>query len=209
MIPRYQRLMFYCLLAGIVTMASFLFRERQIVRDRWNARIDATPLPAPGMAAATAVTLNLANDSDGTVTPVECQVALPQETSMRARALLDRLTSVYSLPRSAHPLPEGEAVDDVFLLQWPPMSEARERTELAVINLRSSFIDQHPSGAQTEMLSLLSMVGTFHANFPEVAQIRFVVDGKSRETIAGHVDLDRMFPAIDTTISASDRQPAP
>jgi len=84
-----------------------------------------------------------------------------------------------------------------------------ESGEMAVINLRGSFIDQHPSGVETEMLSLLSMLGTLHANFPEIATVRFVVDGKTRDTVAGHVDLSRLYPALDTTAAPADLQPAP
>lgn len=212
MIPRYQKVLFYCLMAGIVTMAIFLFSERQKVRDRWSAKIDSAPLVAPQYSAEKSVTLDLASDRDGTITAVQRQVALPEESSVRARALLDKLAAEYALPRSDHPLPNGAAVDDVFLLKWPTGDQPKAsetRSELAVINLRGSFVNQHPSGVQTEMLSVLSMLGTLHENFPQIAEVRFVVDGRSRETMAGHVDLDREYPAIDTTVAANDLQPAP
>jgi len=212
LIPRYQRVLFYGLLASIVLMALFLFYERERVRKRWLAKVDSTPLTAPAHASETSVIFDLASDRDGTITAVQRQLALPDEASVRARALLERLMAEYALPRSDHPLAGGAAVDDVFLVRLPMAGDTTamdESGEMAVINLRGSFIDQHPSGVETEMLSLLSMLGTLHANFPEIATVRFVVDGKTRDTVAGHVDLSRLYPALDTTAGPADLQPAP
>ena len=190
-------------------MALFLFYERERVRKRWLATVDSTPLVAPVDAHETSVTFDLASDRDGTITAVQSQLALPDEASVRVKALLARLMAEYALPRSDHPLAGGAAVDDVFLVRLPLASDTDETGEMAVINLRGSFIDQHPSGVETEMLSLLSMLGTLHANFPEIASVRFVVDGKSRETLAGHVNFGRLYPAVDTTAGPADLQPAP
>lgn len=212
MIPRYQRVLFYGLLASIVLMALFLFYERERVRKRWLVKVDSTPLTAPAHASETSVIFDLASGRDGTITAVQRQLALPDEASVRARALLERLMAEYALPRSDHPLAGGAAVDDVFLVRLPMAGDTTamdESGEMAVINLRGSFIDQHPSGVETEMLSLLSMLGTLHANFPEIATVRFVVDGKTRDTVAGHVDLSRLYPALDTTAGPADLQPAP
>jgi hypothetical protein len=71
--------------------------------------------------------------------------------------------------------------------------------ELAVINLHSSFVNAHPSGVGVESLTLLSMVGTLHANLPQIEQVRFLVDGQPHETLAGHADLLRTYPSRDTT----------
>jgi len=207
-IPRYQRVLFYVLLAGIVLMAAFLLHERRVAHDRLAAQNDATPLAAPVSNATEPFTLDLASDSDGSVTAVERQIALPTVPSVRARALLERLMAEYALPNSLHPLASGAAVDDVFLLKLPVAAsapspaDAAPEEELAVINLRGSFINDHPSGVEVEMLTLLSIIGTLHANFPRVTQVRFLVDGQPRETLAGHADLERVYPAVDTTVAA-------
>ena len=44
-------------------------------------------------------------------------------------------------------------------------------------------------------MTLLSLIGTLHANMPEVAQVRFLVDGAPRDTLAGHADLTRTYLA--------------
>lgn len=226
MIPRYQRILFYVLIAGIVLMAIFLFYERKRAHDRLTAQMDATPLAAPVETGTDSYTLDLASDKDGSIVAVQRQIALPLEPSVRARALLEKLVAEYALPKSAHPIASGAAIDDVFLLNLPIASTAPENQnadassppasqtqpgpegQLAVVNLRGTFVNEHPSGVEVETLTLLSMLGTLHANFPQITQVQFLVDGQKRETLAGHADLLRVYPVIDTTISHSQLQPA-
>ena len=74
----------------------------------------------------------------------------------------------------------------------------RDTGQLAVINLRSSWCDAHPSGITVETLTLLSVIGTMHANMPQITKIRFLVDGQPRPTLAGNVELDRTYDVVDT-----------
>ncbi len=201
MIPRYQRIVFYTLSVAILLTAAFTIRERQKAHDRVVASNDAMPYIQPVNAQSESVTLDLANDSDGSIISALRDAALPKEPSMRARALLERLFVEYSLPDSPHPLHSGQAVDDVFLLKSPSNSPGL----LAVVNLRGAFADAHPSSIVIEALTIQSIIGTLHANLPEIAQIRFLVDGQPRETLAGHADLIRTYTAIDT--SATMLQP--
>jgi hypothetical protein len=233
MIQRHQRIVFWTLVFCIIAMGAFLAWERQRGRDRIQALGDATPIDAP-TSAAESVTLTLANDTDGTLTPANRSIALPTEVNARARALIDHLVAEYSLPGSAHRLPPGAAVDEVFLIPLPVVgyeidastphttslganapvattlvapsdADAQQPStpggELAVIDLRGAFVDQHPSGVEVESLTLLSIIGTLHTNLPQIEKVRFLVDGKQRETLAGHADLLRTYPSRDTTAS--------
>jgi hypothetical protein len=235
MIPRYQRIVFWSLIGCIVAMGLFLFVEHQRARDRIGALGDASPIDAP-YTTSESIAFDLADDSTGAITPTNRDVALPTETTARARALLEHLAAEYASPGSAHPLPPGAAVEDVFLLALPvtghtidtsapqvsgvspatvPVRSTSENAlqpkgpggQLAVINLRSTFVNAHPSGVEVESLTLLSMIGTLHTNLPQIEQIQFVVDGQPRETLAGHADLLRIYPSRDTTASASASKP--
>ena len=229
MTPRNQRILFWSLVACIVAMAILLFAGRERARDRVEKLADDSLLDAP-YTGSEPVTLALANDTDGTLTATTRPIALPTESTARARALLDHLAAEYALPGSAHPLSPGAAVNEVFLLPLPivgrtldpnaPPDANGERTatmlvpntdpnaaqpqtlggELAVIDLRGSFVNSHPSGVEVESLTILSMIGTLHANLPQIEQIRFLVDGEPRETLAGNGDLLRTYPSRDTTV---------
>ncbi len=207
MIPRYQRILFWSLNGGILLMILFLLHGCEQAHRRLTALNDATPIAAPTNNTED-VTLYVANDTDGSITPTQQQIALPQEPTVRARALLERLLANYSLPTSTHPLQSGPAVDDVFILSLPIANPPVKSTDtpptptgqLAIVNLRSSFVDNHPSGILVENLTLQSIIGTLHAALPQITQIRFLVDGQSHDTLAGHADLTHPYPAIDTTI---------
>jgi hypothetical protein len=219
MIPRYQRILFWSLIAGIFLMAAFLIHGCRQAHKRLTALNDTTPIAAPTTASTQEVTLYLANDADGSIAPDQQQFALPQDPTLRARALLEHLLSEYSLPTSAHILKSGPAVDDVFFLPLPITTPTASNTlstttglpapdkarsskstgELAVVNLHGSFVENHPSGIQVENLTLLSIIGTLHAAFPQLTEVRFLVDGQTHDTLAGHADLRRTYPATDTT----------
>jgi len=204
MIPRYQRILFWSLLLASVAMAIVLIRFRELAADRIAGRsADASetqPLPETVAAPEETVTLLEANDLDGGIAPVTRQMPLPTEAGARARVLLRQLLADYSLPESKHPLAvnhetEG-GVDGVFFMAGPKdEGPGQADGQTAVVNLTRSFVENHPSGIEVETLTLLSIIGTLHANFPAVAQVRFLVDGQPRETLAGHADLGRVYLA--------------
>lgn len=70
---------------------------------------------------------------------------------------------------------------------------AKDQPLLAVVNLTAGFANNHPAGLEAETLTLLSLCGTLHANQPRIAQVRFLVDGQVRDTLAGHADLSRTY----------------
>ncbi len=68
-----------------------------------------------------------------------------------------------------------------------------------MVNLNGSFADHHPAGVEVETLTVNSIVRTLYANFPRIEQVRFVVDGQPRDTLAGHADLTRTYDAVNTS----------
>ncbi|HVJ08063.1 MAG TPA: GerMN domain-containing protein [Acidisarcina sp.] len=195
MIPRYQKIIFWVLLGAAILMSVVLIRLRERAHDRLLATADQMPLNAPAAAPAETVTMLVANDADGSLTPVDQQIALPEEAGARARILLQRLLAGYAEPQSTHHIGASGGAGEVFLMPVP-----RQKGEMAVVNLSGAFVDGHPSGIETETLTLLSIIGTLHTNFPQITQVRFLVDGQPRETLAGHADLTRVYLAEDKSV---------
>ena len=103
----------------------------------------------------------------------------------------------YAKPGSAHSIAANAGVDNVFLMPLPAGTPTAGT--LAVVNLSNGLLQAHPSGIETETMTLLSMIGTLHANMPEIAEVRFLVDGAPRDTLAGHADLTRTYLASSAT----------
>ena len=220
MIPRYQRIAYWCLVGGIVLMTLLLIHGCMRNHERVLALRDQSPIPAPSDTPEESVTIATANDVDGSIADDQITLALPQEPSVRARVLLDRVLADSARPGSTHPVPPGPAIADVFLLNLPivpPMpagsdaqvSEPRatapspyginhfEGAQLAVVSFTKPFADAHPSSIESEDLTLRLLIATLRANFPQVEEVRFLVDGQTRETLAGHADLTRPYPVAD------------
>jgi hypothetical protein len=193
MIPRYQRVLLWVLLLVSAVMAVFLIRMRERAADKLQAAANAAPLTPPSAMPTSDITLMLANDTDGSLVSAGRHLALPTEPHARARYLLNQLLSEYAKPGSAHSIAANAGVDDVFLMPLPAGTAGGGM--LAVVNLSSGLLQAHPSGIETETMTLLSLIGTLHANIPEIAQVRFLVDGAPRDTLAGHADLTRTYLA--------------
>jgi hypothetical protein len=226
-IPRYQKIIFGLLLAASVAMGVTLWHLRQRAHERLIAGQDSAPTSAPEVAPAEQATLLVANDTDGSLLTQFLSLPLPADPGARARAVLGKLLDLYAAPDAAHPVPGGaSSVTQVFLLPafelnsgaakpklvasravvilsgdssvTPPSAQSQKfGPQMAVVNLSGAFAASHPSGIETEMLTVLSICGTLHANLPRVTQVRFLVDGAQRATLAGHADLTRTYLAAD------------
>ena len=197
MTPRYQKIVFAVLLVISIAMATVLVRLRERAHDRLLKGEDVAPTTAPAVAPAEQATLLVANDADGTLLTEQRSLPLPKDPGARARAVLDRLLEIYAADGAAHPVPGApRAVSQVFLL---PAEKSKVGGQLAVVNLAGAFADGHPSGIETEALTVESICGTLHANLPQIAQVRFLVDGASRATLAGHADLTRTYLTAEVT----------
>ena len=210
MIPRYQKIIFYILLVTSLVMGVALWQLRERAHQRLIAGQDSAPTSAPEVASAEDATLLVANDSDSSLLTQSHSLPLPIDPGTRARAVLGKLLDLYAAPGAAHPVPGGgSSVLQVFLLPAPEIAASAKAAAspsqnalatgplLAVVNLSGSFADSHPSGIETEMLTVLSICGTLHANLPRVTQVRFLVDGQPRATLAGHAGLTRTYLAAD------------
>ena len=208
MIPRYQTVLFVILLVASVVMGGVLWRLRERAHDRLIYGQDSLPTQAPLVAPSEQATLLVANDTDNSLLPQTLSLPLPESPGARAHAVLGKLLEIYAAPNAVHPVPGGPtSIAEVFLL---PVStgDAAENArakgepytgpELAVVNLTGAFTSTHPSGLETETLTVLSICATLHANLPRVTEVRFLVDGQPRATLSGHADLTRTYLAADT-----------
>jgi len=198
-IPRYQKILFFVLLVAALVMGAVLWHLRQRAHQRLLAGEDSAPTKAPLVAPDEQATLLVANDADGSLTVQARSLPLPADPGARARVVLGELLDLYSQPGAAHPVSGGAAsVAQVFLLPAQGAKDSADPdAQLAVVNLTAPFAASHPSGLETETLTVLSICGTLRANLPHVSQVRFLVDGQQRPNLAGHADLTRTYLTAD------------
>lgn len=212
MISRAQRLLFAFLIISVVVMAAILIRLRERALDRlqqqMRAAASAAPLVETGSSAPQAVTLIVPNDVDDSLQPVQRNIALPASDDAKARVLLDTLLESFRDPHSTHPVGVPTAADEAAEAASPDVSAGIDEVylmpvpqgkgTLAVVDFSAAFAASQPSGIEPETLTLMSIIGTLHANIPSITQVRFLIDGHAAETLAGHADLTRTYLAADT-----------
>jgi hypothetical protein len=190
-IPRYQKVLFVILLIAALGMGFKLWQLRDRAHKRLLTGQTVAPTAAPVVAPAEQATLVVANDLDNSLVPQVHSLPLPADPGARARSVLGKLLDLYAAPESTHEIPGGAAsVDQVFIV---PAHGAKDGSEVAVVNLTGTFAASHPAGLEAESLTVLSICATLRANFPNITQVRFLVDGVERPTLAGHADLTRTY----------------
>lgn len=192
MISRIGQALLLFMVIACIAMAAILIHLRHQAHNRLQAPLSSTVrLSQPPDQPLLSVTLMMPDDITGQLSPVTQTLALPRDPSARARALINRLIALWSQPASPHRVNPSATVNSVFLLPVPNHSGQ----QLAVVNLDAAFPSAQPSGIEPETLTLLSIIQTLHANLPSITQVRFLVNGWPRATLAGHADLTRTYLA--------------
>jgi len=149
----------------------------------------APPVSGPTEQA----TLYVAYDDPGVLQAQSARIPLPAGRQERAQELLRALLGLYLDKSSSHPLGAGAEVRDVYLVD----------PGLAVIDLNAAFADSHRSGVLVEELTIASLIQTLSANIPGILRVKILVDGKERDTLAGHADLSGFYdvPAVGQLVN--------
>jgi hypothetical protein len=177
-ISRTLQIVIASLVLAILAMGLYLVHLRRKAESIGAAPVTQALTPPPG-GPTQQMTLYLASDEDDSLRPIGIASALPTDAGERGRLALQTLIARYRRPDSPHPLSFGADVQEVYLLD----------PATAVVNLNAEFAGSHRSGIEVEQLSIFSMVLTLKAQLPQLTRVRFLVEGKSRDTLAGHIDL--------------------
>jgi hypothetical protein len=182
MIPRHFFIALSILLLAVLAMTLYAWHMRGHASTP-AASLDTRPVVPPVAGPTEPVTLFVAYDDIGVLHAQSAQIPLPSVRQQRAEELLRALLALYLDKSSPHPLPQGSDVRSVYLVD----------PGLAVIDMNAAFADGHRSGVLSEELTITSLIQTLSANLPGIVNVKILVEGKQRETLAGHVDLSGVF----------------
>ncbi len=183
MIPRNVQITLILLFLLVLVSGVYIVQLRRGTQENLRAAAEDRAVAPPETGKRESVKLTIAYDDDGVFRSREVSGVLPEEPEARAKAVLQLLIGQYVSQPSPHPLAAGSAVKTVFLVN----------DKLAVLDLNEEFADAHRSGIMVEDFTVLSLIDTLASNFPHLEQVKFLVDGKERETLAGHVDLKTIY----------------
>ena len=195
-IPRHLMIAMAVLLAAALGLSAYAWHVRKTVASTPAAAADTRPLAPPVAGPTERVTLFVAHDEDGTLHPESAQISMPSGRQQRAEELLRALVSHYLEKSSPHVLGAGSEVRSVFLVD----------PGVAVIDVNAAFADTHRSGVLVEELTVASLIHTISANTPGILKVKILVDGKERDTLAGHADLSDFYDVSAVNQLASQLQ---
>ena len=198
MIPRHLLIAMAVLLVAVLGLSLYAWHMRTVVVSTPAASNDTRPLAPPIAGPTERVTLYVAHDDDGSLRAEAALIPLPSGRQQRAEELLRALLSLYLDKSSPHALGSGADIRSVFLVD----------PGVAVIDLNSAFADTHRSGVLVEDLTVASLIHTISSNTPGILKVKILVDGKERDTLAGHADLSSFYDVTAVNQLAAQLQSA-
>jgi hypothetical protein len=199
MIPRQFAIAMVVLLLAVLGLSVYAWHMRTVAISTPVSSTDTRPLAPPVAGPTERVTLFVAHDDSGTLRAESAQIPLPSGRQQRAEELLRALVSLYLDKSSPHTLGAGAEIRSVYLVDPGE----------AVIDLNSAFANTHRSGVLVEDLTVTSLIHTISANTPGISRVKILVDGKERDTLAGHADLSSFYDVTAVNQLATQLQSGP
>jgi len=169
------------LLAALVFIF-FRSGAREVILKSGDSSGVGNSTPPSDAKPAKKVTLFFVRPSDGLLAPEEREIAasdsIIQETEEFVTELIKGPTG-----ELAPALPAETKLGRIYIT----------RDGTAYVDFSRDLVDNHPSGTTAELSTIYAVVDGLAYNFKSIKKVFLLVDGEERETLAGHVGLDRAF----------------
>ncbi len=185
MIPRHFQITLALVLVAILASSIIIIRMAHKEEAMNLEQAQNAPSAPEAEGKQEHIQLLLAYDEDQALRWRPADVFLPADRSLRARETLRAVLAQYQQSPSPHPLAKTADIKDVYFIGDDTM----------IVDTTASFADGHPSSVLLEEMTLASLIETLTANVPGVNKVKFLVEGKERETLAGHADLMSFYQA--------------
>ena len=179
MIPRHFQITMALVLLAILISGLVIIRLNHREEAMSMHVTDGAPVGPAVAGQQEHIQVLVAYDDDQALRWRPADVFLPADRGLRAKETLRAVLRQYLQNPSPHPLAQGADIRDVYFIG----------NDTLVIDMTAQFADGHPSGILLEEMTLASLIETLNANVPGVNKVKFLVEGKERETLAGHADL--------------------
>ena len=183
MIPRNVQITLVLLLIAILGSGMYILLLHRKTEEGLRRASDERPVAAPVAGSEETLKLTIAYDEDAVFRTRNVSAVVPAEPSARAKAVLDTLIGYYLGKPSPHELGEGSAVNSVFMVNQ----------RLAVVDLNQALAEGHRSGVMVEDFTVISLIDTLATNLPQLQEVKILINGKERDTLAGHADIHSTY----------------
>ncbi len=77
---------------------------------------------------------------------------------------------------------------------------------LAKVNFDQTLSKEHPGGSSAETMTIYSIVNSLTLNFPQIKRVQILIDGKTVESIAGHISLKQPVPSNPNMVKGTGKK---
>ncbi len=193
-IPRHLQIGVVIMLVIVVAMFVYVRRVRRRANEPEPAASQTLPVTPPAAGPTEGVSLYVADDSTGQLRAQSAQIPLAGGRQQRAEEIVRALLHIYQQPGAAHPLTPASDLRSIYLI------EPGE----AIIDLNRAFADEHRSDVLIEQLTVNSLVETVAVNVAGIHSVKILIEGATRETLAGHADLSNWFDVATVEKASSE-----
>jgi hypothetical protein len=134
------------------------------------------PLYAPTDAPLAVKVFFPETSGDVLLTTEDQTIFKSTELANRARQILQKLQEGPHSEALSPALPKDTKIDDLFI----------SGQGIAFIDFSNAISTNHPGGVMNEMATIYSIVDSLTYNLPEIKQVKILVGGVEKETLAGH-----------------------
>jgi hypothetical protein len=193
LIPRTLQIAVVLLVVAVFGMGLYVLHLKQRTEQMEAEHAAQRPLAPPVHGPAARINIYFADDASASLKSRALDTPLPANRAERDRELLRAVLAVYQEHNPPHDTGAGADVRAVYLIG----------NDTAIIDMSPQFATEHPSGVLAESLTVASLVQTLAANSPGLQRVKFLVDGRERETLAGHADLASFYDASAVAAATS------
>ena len=155
-------------------------RVRSMVNERETEenpfKPPAQPLYAPTDPPMTVKIFFPAASGDSLLVAEDQMIFKSAEIANRARQILQKIQEGPGHDTMLAPLPKEAKVQDLFI----------SGQGTAFIDFSDAMATAHPGGVLNELTTIYSIVDSLTYNLPEIKQVKILVGGVEKETLAGH-----------------------
>ncbi len=166
---------------AVASVAGIFFWMRQTEQPpHQDAAQKQTPV-APSLRPDEPLSVTLFYPANGMLSTGTAAIKRKPDTQAQAR---EALAAVIADPRAA----QSGVFKDMRLRAF-----FLDGMGIAYVDFAPSQQNGVRASAWDELLAIYAIVDTLTHNFEEIRQVRFLLDGREAQTLAGHMDLSRKF----------------
>lgn len=169
-------------LLAVLVVVFFRTSGREQIRRSEDVSSSSASVQNTAEKQMKTVSLFFLREVDGLLVPEEREIAADASLVREAKEVISELIKG---PRGdlVSPLPPETKLGQLFIT----------KDGTAYVDVSKDIVDYHPSGTAAEMSTVYTIVNSLTYNFKPIKKVFILIEGEERETLGGHISLDRPF----------------